>query len=123
MPRHIREGQMIHSSLLHEKRKESDSDTSQSLWRRLVSIFYRNELSMQSYQPKASMKLVDQDEIRGWDDFYSLIKPGTIPLPSFVERDLYDLALELVTALRSVTPLYTHYLLRQFIFLSSSGES
>lgn len=119
MSRHIHEGQMIHSSLLHDKPK--DSHTIQSVWDRFVSIFYQTESA--PYRPKASMKLVNQDENQGWNVFYKPVKPESSSLPSFVERDLYDLALELANALRSIVPFHTHYLLRQFISLASSGES
>lgn len=116
---------MIHSSLLHDsnKRKE-DVDGSrlpQSFLKRVSFSLRKNDSSTKNYVPKASLKRLGQDDLRTWGDFYTAT--GSATLPALVERDLNDLASELVHGIRTARPFDTPSLLRQFVFLASSGAS
>ncbi|EIM79559.1 uncharacterized protein STEHIDRAFT_69301 [Stereum hirsutum FP-91666 SS1] len=125
MPRHIHEGQMIHSSLLHDSNKREEavdgSRSPQSFWKRVTLALRKNDSSTKNYVPKASLKRLGQDDLRTWGDFYTAA--GSATLPALVERDLNDLASELVHGIRAARPFDTPSLLRQFVFLASSGAS
>lgn len=124
MRRRIHEGQMLHSSLLHDKHPEETADSSQRRQSHLGAIgtvAAGRVVSERPYQPMTSLKYAHFLNIKDWDDFYRLRNTDS-PLPSFVERDLNDLAAELVNGLRSDMPFATPHLLRQFASLTSSGE-
>lgn len=110
---------MIHSSLLHDKQTSPAPKVRKFLSIRSRSSPESEETSKQSYQPKASLKRMNLDDLHTWDNLYE--KSKSLPLPACVERDLNDLALQLVSGLRTDKPLDTQHLLRQFIFLASSG--
>lgn len=124
MPRRIHEGQMLHSSLLHDKREEETVDSSRPRQSRLGStgfISRRCVAPERPYQPMASLKHAHFSNLNDWNDFYSSENTESHPLPYYVERDLHDLARELVDGIRSAKPLSYRNLLRQFVFLASSG--
>lgn len=107
---------MIHSSLLHDsdKLKEEVIDSSQPPRQ-------KNDAPKKRYLPKASLTRLGRDDLRTWSGFYAATKSAT--LPALVERDLNDLAPELLRGIQAARPFDTPYLLRQFVFLASSGAS
>lgn len=126
MPRHIHEGQMIHSSLVHNSNKQNEEvvDTPRPPRSLLKLVRYgrqRHNAPKKSYLPKASLKRLGRDDLQTWSDFYTAT--GSDALPALVERDLNDLAPELLRGIQAARPFNTPYLFRQFVFLASSGAS
>lgn len=92
-----------------------------SLLTSICSVFLGRNAS-QPYRPTASLKYMACEELRTWDDFYTH-RDANSPTPSYIERDLSDLVVELMKALQTATPFDsdTPYLLRQFVIMAASG--
>lgn len=113
LQRRIREGQMIHSSLLHDDLCKSEpADHSP-----------QHEASEKLYEPRASLKYAGYANLKNWRELQSFRNLESHLLPSFMERDLNDLAHETLKHLRADRPLDNKNVLRQFMFLTSSSMS
>lgn len=82
------------------------------------SLLHQKETNL-SYEPKASLKYM-RGGPESWIEFLSL--KDSRPFPSYVERDLLDLAHELVNDIRvSDTSRDPYDILKRFVDLTSSG--